>query len=135
MTFLADLVGDLSWSLKAAWIIWAAWIAIQIVWLRRVRAAGGDEPIVQIGDRFALGLNAGLDSPRMSSTPVARPGRTAPVVAEVEPEPELTLPLTPAAMEAVEGTILTGDAPAPVPAPKRQRRRRQSARQEAAAPA
>jgi hypothetical protein len=130
MSVLADLVGELSWGLKAAWILWAGWIVLQFVWHRRARVEVPTleaATAVRFGDRVTLGLAEESDGNRVSARPAPRPGPSRPVVTEVDPLPDAS-PLPPAAIEAVDGTILAPDEPAPAPAPKRSKRRRQSSR-------
>ena len=126
MTMLADLVGELSWGLMAAWIGWAAWIAIQVAWRRRARVTvlttAGPAP-ARIGQRLTLGIAAGPEGMRASAATPARPSMDVSSLASTEED--LAEPIV-AATKSIEAST------EPETAAKRPRRRRQSPRAETA---
>jgi hypothetical protein len=123
MTVPVDLVGDLSWGLKAAWIAWGIWLAIQVVWRWRARVeVSPHEPVSRdwIVDRSPLGAALRPERIRVLAPP---------------PEPPLlpALPSMPEPLSAPETTVsAVGDTVEPAAAPKRRRLRRRSPRSEIA---
>ena len=124
MNALADLLGELSWSLKATWIVWGTWIAFQVVWRRRARVEVSvrDASVSRLGDRLTLGL-AGAEGIRVTAQPVPRSQPARPPTADQAPQS--------AAASVIDATL---EAPLDEPAapPRRPRRRRQSPRSEPA---
>ena len=124
MTVLVDLVRDLSWSLKAAWIAWTTWVAIQVMWHRRARIEVSQHeasPRDWLPERSTLGLAPRPERMRASA---ALP---APALSLSPPSiPELPLSRA-AAVSAVDDAVeplampLAGPAEAPT-RPKRSRR-------------
>ena len=68
MSVLIDLVRDLSWSLKAAWMAWGLWVAVQIVWHRRARAVPPPASRDSVS-RAPLGIGARPERVRVSAAP------------------------------------------------------------------
>ncbi len=120
MTVLVDLVGDLSWSLKAAWIAWGIWLTIQVVWRRRARVEVLPQATSRdwIGDRSPLGA-------------ALRPERTRVLAPPLELPLLPVLPSMPEPLSAPEAAAsAAGDTVEPAAAPKRRRLRRRSPRSE-----
>ena len=117
MRFLIALVGDLSWSLKAAWIVWGAWVAIQIVWRRRARVEVSQHeasPRDWLPERSTLGL-----APRPERTRVLAASPVPQLSVALAPTP--ALPASPAIMSEGRDTVeaLASSLSEPAPEAKR----------------
>jgi hypothetical protein len=128
MTVLADLVGDLSWALRAAWMAWGIWIVFQLMWFRRARvdARSGDMlSYDRATGRSPLSISDRSDRVRVSA-PTPAPGVSA-------AEASISDPLSPAPLLASDGTNSIESVSAPLEEPaKRPKRRRRSSRDETA---
>ena len=134
MTAFADLVGDLSWGLKAAWIVWGTWIAIQVVWRRRIRIDVSTLEALsprRIGDRLTLGIADGPEGIRVPARPVSRLPPAPPSIAEPSfPQPATVSAIDADAVSAIDDSVEA--LPVESATPKRPKRRRQAARSETA---
>jgi len=104
MTVPAGLIGDLSWGLKAAWIAWGIWIAVQVAWRRWAREAGSGD--VALRDRTS------------DRSPLSIAPRPDPIRATAKsPSTPVQIPEGSMASDAVDPAD-----EAPAPRPKRRRR-------------
>ena len=131
MTVLVDLVGDLSWALKAAWIAWATWVGIQAVWYRRARVVVSTREVEardRVGDRATLGIAVRQERMLASAPPPAPALLVSPPSIPEPPSPPLE------AVLAIGDTVEPLAAPQAEPAemPKGPKRRRRSPRPETA---